>query len=157
MKYLSDVLQVNQHLTKCSPTIRLLLAQKILIVLCAWLSVNAGVLGLYVCTGGPVFANRGKKIAWRCPPPSTLFFFFNQVKGATSQVAGSPAVLNQTVIVLDRTVIVLDRTIITIYGVLSFPSAWRWVRPSLVTSRYKTHQRTGPPNSLLSQWWQICL
>ena len=37
------------------------------------------------------------------------------VKGATSQVAGSPAVLDQTVIVLDRTVIVLDRTVIVLY------------------------------------------
>ena len=116
-------------------------------------------------------------------------------KGAASQVAGSPAVLDpavivldqtvivldptvivldqtvivldqtvivldptvivldQTVIVLDQTVIVLDQTVITIYGVLSFPSAWWWVRPSLVTSHYETHQRTGPsPNSLLSQW-----
>ena len=72
------------------------------------------------------------------------------VKGATSQVAGRPTVL-------DQTVIVLDRTVKTIYGVLSFPSAWRWVRPSLVTSHYETHQCTGPPNSLLSQWWQICL
>ena len=36
------------------------------------------------------------------------------LKGATSQVAGSPAVLDQTVIVLDQTVIVLDRTVITI-------------------------------------------
>ena len=88
------------------------------------------------------------------------------LKGATSLVAGSPAVLDQTVIVLDqtvivldravivfdRTVIVLDRTVITICGVLSFPSAWRWVRPSLVTSHYETHQGTAPPNSLLSQW-----
>ena len=72
------------------------------------------------------------------------------LKGATSQVAGSPAIL-------DQTVIVLDRTVITICGVLSFPSAWRWVRPSLVTSLCETHQRTGPPNSHLSQWWQICL
>ena len=55
------------------------------------------------------------------------------VKGATSQVAGSP-------VVLDRTVIVLDRTAIRINGVLSFPLAWRWVRPSLVTSHYETHQ-----------------
>ena len=36
------------------------------------------------------------------------------LKGATSQVAGSPAVLDRTVIVLDRTVIVLDRTIIVL-------------------------------------------
>ena len=49
------------------------------------------------------------------------------LKGATSQVAGSLAVL-------DQTVIVLDRTVITIYSVLSFPSAWGWVIPSLVTS-----------------------
>ena len=74
------------------------------------------------------------------------------VKGATSQVAGSPAVLDQTVIVLDRTDIVLDRIVITVCGVLSFPSAWQWVRPSLETSLYETHQRTGPPISLLSQW-----
>ena len=63
-------------------------------------------------------------------------------------------VLDQTVIVLDRTVIVLDRTVKTIYGVLSFPPAWRWVRPrvrpSLVTWHYEPHQHTGPPNSLLS-------
>ena len=57
------------------------------------------------------------------------------VKGATSQVAGSPAVL-------DQTVIVLDRTVITIHGVLSFPSARRWVRPSLITSDHETQQRT---------------
>ena len=88
-------------------------------------------------------------------------------KGATSQVSGSPAVLDQTVIildqtdivldqtviildrtdiVLDRTVIVLLRTVITICGVLSFPSAWRWVRPSLVNSHYQTHQRTALPS-----------
>ena len=67
-----------------------------------------------------------------------------RVKGATSQVAGRPTIL-------DRTVIVLDRTVTTIYGVLSFPSAWRWVRPSLVTLHYETHQRTGPLISLLSQ------
>ena len=36
------------------------------------------------------------------------------VKGATSQIAGSPAVLDRTVIVLDRTVIVIDRTIIVL-------------------------------------------
>ena len=36
------------------------------------------------------------------------------VKGATSQVAGSPAVLDRTVIVLDRTVIVHDRTVIVL-------------------------------------------
>ena len=63
------------------------------------------------------------------------------LKGATSQVAGSPAVLHRTVIVLhrtvivldrtvivhdrtvivhDRTVIVLDRTVITIFGIFSF-------------------------------------
>ena len=53
--------------------------------------------------------------------------------GATSQVAGSPAILDQTVVVLDRTVNVLNRT--AIYGVLSFLSVWRWVRPYLVTSR----------------------
>ena len=48
------------------------------------------------------------------------------LKGATSQVAGSPAVLDRTVIVLDRTVIVLDRivivldrTVTAIYGILS--------------------------------------
>ena len=48
------------------------------------------------------------------------------VKGATSQVAGSPAVpdrtvivLDRTIIVLDRTVIVLDRTVTAIYGILS--------------------------------------
>ena len=35
---------------------------------------------------------------------------------------------------------------------IKFPSARRWVRPSLVTSRCETHQRTGPPNSLHSQW-----
>ena len=86
------------------------------------------------------------------------------IKGATSQEAESPAVLDQTVIVLGRTVIVLhrhvivlDRTVIKMYGVLSFPSARRWVRPSLVTSHYETHQHTSPPNSLLSHWWQICL
>ena len=99
---------------------------------------------------------------------------FRTVKGTTSQVAGSPAVLDQTVIVLDRTVIVLDQTVIvldqtvivldqtvivldrtvivldrtvivldptviTIYDVLSFLSARRWVRPSLVTLLYETH------------------
>ena len=49
-----------------------------------------------------------------------------RVKGATSQVAGSPAVLDRTVIVLDRTIIVLDRIVIVldravtaIYGILS--------------------------------------
>ena len=36
------------------------------------------------------------------------------LKGATSQVAGSPAVLDRTVIILDRTVIVLDRTVIVL-------------------------------------------
>ena len=36
------------------------------------------------------------------------------LKGATSQVAGIPAVLDRTVIVLDRTIIVLDRTIIVL-------------------------------------------
>ena len=36
------------------------------------------------------------------------------LKGATSQVAGSPAVLDRTVIVLDRTIIVLDRTVIVL-------------------------------------------
>ena len=38
------------------------------------------------------------------------------------------------------------------HPLIKFPSAWRWVRPSLVTSRCETHQRTGPPNSLHSQW-----
>ena len=48
------------------------------------------------------------------------------LKGATSQVAGSPAVLdrtvivlNRTIIVLDRIVIVLDRTVTAIYSILS--------------------------------------
>ena len=48
------------------------------------------------------------------------------LKGATSQVAGSPGVLNRTVIVLgrtvivlDRTIIVLDRSVIAIYGIFS--------------------------------------
>ena len=48
------------------------------------------------------------------------------VKGATSQVAGSSAVLDRivtvldrTVIVLDRAIIVLDRSVIAIYGILS--------------------------------------
>ena len=36
------------------------------------------------------------------------------LKGATSQVAGSPAVLDRTVIVLDGTVIVLDGTVIVL-------------------------------------------
>ena len=36
------------------------------------------------------------------------------LKGATSQVAGSPAVLDRTVIVLDQTVIVLDQTVIVL-------------------------------------------
>ena len=36
------------------------------------------------------------------------------LKGATSQVAGRPAVLDRTVIVLDRTVIVLDPTAIVL-------------------------------------------
>ena len=40
--------------------------------------------------------------------------FLGMLKGATSQVAGSPAVLDQTVIVLDRTIIVLDLTIIVL-------------------------------------------
>ena len=96
------------------------------------------------------------------------------VKGTTSQVVGSPAVLDRTVIVLnwtiivlnrtvwtviilDHTVIVLDWTVITIYGGHSFPPAWQWVRPYLVTSPCETLQCTGPPNSLLFQWWQICL
>ena len=42
------------------------------------------------------------------PPPLPL------LKGATSEVAGGPAVLDRTVIVLDRTVIVLDRTVIVL-------------------------------------------
>ena len=41
------------------------------------------------------------------------------LKGATSQVAGSPAVLDRTVVVLDRIVIVLDRSVIAICGILS--------------------------------------
>ena len=51
-----------------------------------------------------------------------------RVKGATSQVAGS-------LLVLDRTVIVLNPTVMTINGGHSFPPAWWWVRPTLVTPR----------------------
>ena len=41
------------------------------------------------------------------------------LKGATSQVAGSLAVLDRTAIVLDRIVIFLDRSVIAIYGIFS--------------------------------------
>ena len=58
-----------------------------------------------------------------------------QFKGATSQVAGSPAVLDRTLVVFDRTVIVLNPTVMTINGGHSFPPAWWRVRPSLVTPR----------------------
>ena len=83
------------------------------------------------------------------------------LKGATSQVAGSPAVLDQTVIVLDWTDTVLDRIVITICGVLSFPLARRWVRlwvrPSLVRPTVSGYLHTTRHTSTLALPTLSCL